>query len=71
MSSFPYILALPTPIKLSLNLVPLEYQCERSGQSFKGPYSVIFMHRFSVKSCAARGKTKSTYFKAITGLWFV
>jgi hypothetical protein len=41
------------------------------GSKFKAPYSVIFMHRFSVKSRAARGKTKPTYFKAITGLWFV
>jgi hypothetical protein len=35
------------------------------------PYDVIFMHHGSVKSRAARGKTKSTYFKAITSPWFV
>lgn len=35
------------------------------------PYGVIFMDRGSVKSCAARGKMKPTYFKAITSPWFV
>jgi hypothetical protein len=35
------------------------------------PYGVIFMHHRSVKSCAARGKTKSTYFTAITSPWLV
>ena len=37
----------------------------------EAPYGVIFMHHRSVKSCAARGKTKPTYFKAITSPWFV
>jgi hypothetical protein len=35
------------------------------------PYDLIFMDRGSVQSCAARGKTKPTYFKAITSPWFV
>ena len=35
------------------------------------PYDVIFRYRGSVHSCAARGKTKSTYFNAITSPWFV
>jgi hypothetical protein len=37
----------------------------------EAPHDVIFMYRGSVQSCAARGKTKPTYFKAITGPWFV
>jgi hypothetical protein len=37
----------------------------------EAPYDVIFMHHGSVKSHAARGKTQSTYFKAITSPWFV
>jgi hypothetical protein len=37
----------------------------------EAPSSVIFMHCRSVKSCAPRGKTKPTYFKAVTSPWFV
>ena len=37
----------------------------------EAPYDLIFMDRGSVQSCVARGKTKSTYFKAITSPWFV
>jgi len=35
------------------------------------PYGVIFMHHRSVQPCAARGRTKPTYFKAITRPGFV
>jgi len=35
------------------------------------PFDVIFMYRGSVQSCAARGKTNPTYFKAITRPGFV
>ncbi len=37
----------------------------------EAPYDLIFVDRGSVQSCVARGKTKSTYFKAITSPWFV
>jgi hypothetical protein len=37
----------------------------------EAPYDVIFVHHGRVRSCAARGKTKPTYFKAITSPWFV
>jgi hypothetical protein len=37
----------------------------------EAPYDVIFTHHGSVQSCAARGKTKPTYFKAIPSPRFV
>lgn len=37
----------------------------------QAPYNVLFTHRGRFKFCAVRGKTKSTYFKAVTRPWFV
>ena len=37
----------------------------------RAPYDVLVTHHGRFKFCAVRGKTKSTYFKAVTGRWFV
>jgi hypothetical protein len=54
---------------------PINYSlyCTKIGDpAVRGaPYDVIFTHRGRFKFCAVRGKTKSTYFKAVTSPWFV
>jgi hypothetical protein len=49
--------------------LPLHQDLEPSRRP--GATYVIFTHHGRIKFCGVRGKTKSTYFKAVTSPWFL